>query len=151
MTDNDFSKPVVKEQKLIEFTLDGDTFYAYPSVGAGIMDDILDVNDFEGLTNLTPEDATTENVVALMKANHNYNVRLMSFLDQVLTEESAQLYASRLRMAGERSIDREQSQRVVRFLVEQYSKPHPTEPPASSSNGRGGTRRSSTAGRQAKG
>lgn len=146
----DASKPKVKEAQYIEFTVDNDTFYAFPNVGAALIEDMLDLTDFEGLVDLKPEEATQQDLLRLMKANHTYNVRLMNFLDQVLTPESAQLFASRLRMAGDQAIDKQQSQAVVRGLIEVYSKPHPTEPPLSSTNGQGGTTPNLTAIAQAK-
>lgn len=141
----DYSKPVTKEPKLIEITIDGDKFYAYPNVGAGLIDDLMDLTEFGDLLDITPENATMEDLRNLAKANHSYNVRLMNFLDTVLTEESALLYTQRLRMAGPKSIERWQSQGVIRGLMEEYSKPHPTEPLSSSTNGRGGTSSNSTA------
>lgn len=141
----DFSKPVIKEPTLIEFTLDGDVFHAYPNVGAGLIDDLMDLTEFGDLLDKDPDTATAEDLTKLAKAQHTYNVRLANFLDLVLSPESAELYASRLRLAGPKSIERWQSQGVIRFLIEEYSKPHPTGPPSSSTNGRGGSKRSSTA------
>lgn len=141
----DFSKPVTKEgEKFIEFTLDGDTFQAYPNAGHGLIDDLMDLSEFGDLVGIKPDEASIEDVRKLAEANHKYQVRLMGFLDAVLTPDSARLYAERLRMAGPRSIERWQSQKVIRALMEAYSKPHPMEPPSSSTNGRGGMKQSST-------
>lgn len=147
----DISKPKTKEPTYIEFTLDGDTFQASPNVGQSLIDDLMDLKDFEGLTDLDPEEATIQDTMRLMKANHDYNLRLVQFLDAVLTEDSAALYANRLRMTGERSIERWQSQGVVRHLIEEYSKPHPTVPPSPITNGHGGTGLSLTDGAPASG
>lgn len=140
----DFSKPVTKEETYIEFTMDGDTFKAYPHVGHGLIDDLMDLTEFGDLLGLKPENATADDLRKLADANHKYNVRLMTFLDMVLTPESAELFASRLRATGPKAIERWQSQALIRALMEEYSKPHPTEPLLSSTNGRGGTGSSST-------
>lgn len=141
----DLSAPKVREPQCIEFKIDDDVFQAYPRVGAGILDDVMDLSDFGELLSLNPEDATPEDTVALMKAQRDYNLRLMTFLDTVLLPDSAKLYAERLRSVTH-PIERNTSQSVIKYLVEEYSKPHPTEPLSLSTNGHSGINENSTVG-----
>lgn len=141
----DFSRPKTDTPSPpIEFSIDGDVFYAHPRVGGKIVDDAMDLREFGDLLNIDPAEATKEEALALGQAVSNYNMRLVAFLDKVLLPESAELYAARM-LSVDKPIDKPTSQDVVRFLIEEYSKPHPTQPLSPSTNGQGGTGASSTA------
>ena len=120
------------------FPIDDDEFRALPAVGGGLIDDLLNLDEFGDLLSLDAEKATQSDLAALMKAKQAYDLKLAGFLDQVLDDDSAHLFAARYR-AVERPIERHHAQQVIKFLVERYSKPHPTEPPSPSTPGHGGT------------
>lgn len=124
--------------KTVTFTIDNDEFRALPAVGGGLIDDLLNLDEFGDLLNLKPEEATVAQMRELLAAKKTYDLKLMGFLDLVLDEESALRWAARYRSVDQ-PITRAHAQTVIKYLVEQYSKPHPTEPPSPSTPGLGGT------------
>lgn len=137
--------------KEIHFTIDDDTFYCVASIGGGLIDDLLSLDEFGDLLKIEPEDATREDLQALAQAKREYDLKLANFLDTVMREESRLLFAERYRATGRgeiRPIGRSHAQAVIKHLVECYSKPHPTEPPSPSTNGHGGTNVTSMGGAQ---
>jgi hypothetical protein len=138
--------------KEIEFTIDDDTFHCVASIGGGLIDDLLSLDEFGDLLSIEPENATKEDLQALAVAKRKYDLKLANFLDMVMREDSRQLFADRYRASGQRGglrpIGRSHAQAVIKHLVECYSKPHPTEPPLPSTNGHGGTNVTSMGGVQ---
>lgn len=104
----DFSTPAVPP---IEFTDNGDTFYAVGECPGGTVTDLAllaDSDDTEG------------------EALKN----IMTFFDQVLLPESAELFADRLR-DPEHPIGLPKAMKIFKWLVEQYTDfPTEEQPPS---------------------
>lgn len=98
------------EFKWLEFEVDGDTFQAAPFAPGGALLDAAAIsvaqNKLERLT------------------------LIGKFLDGVLTEESAERFAKRMR-SGDEPIDLETAAQIVAKLMEHYGG-HPTVPPSPS-------------------
>lgn len=103
MPTRDFTR-VQTGREPVQFTIDGDTFHAVPLAPGGAMLDMAAVQD----------------------GTNSEKVRAISeFLDMVLTEESAVLFAARLR-DKKRPITLDQATEVVVWLVEEAYTDRPT-------------------------
>lgn len=131
----DFSSSASTE--VIKFRIDGDIFEAFADVGADI---IMDVT--KPVVIGQKENATQEELLEMAEKAHEFNLSCMHFLQEVLLPSSRDRFAERLRSATE-PITVRQALDVYRFLIQQYSN-RPTQPPASSSTGQGGTGTTST-------
>jgi hypothetical protein len=129
----------------LKFKLDGDVFEAVSSVPAALMSDMMDLSGQFGFTQLNAaeidvEDISPENIERLQgmaSQAQKQTARLLSFLDQVLLDDSALLFAERLR-STKKPITLADAFNVWRYLVEQYGG-RPTKQSVSSANGAGET------------
>lgn len=111
----DFSRTEAAES--IPFTLDGDTFYAIPEVPGGVIEDLAAVIDAK-------DDASKMRAIG-------------DFLDSVLDEPSAILFAARFR-SKEKPISFTQAMDIFEWLVEVYTNGiRPTQAPSASPTGPG--------------
>lgn len=116
----DFSR-VAREN--IPFTIDGDTFYAIPEVGGGVIEDLAAVVGAK-------DDASKMRAIG-------------DFLDQALEEPSAILFAERFR-SKENPISFTQALEIFNWLVEVYTNNvRPTQAPSNSHTGPGSEEASS--------
>ncbi len=114
----------------IQFKVDGDTFVAVGDPPAMAILDVSAVNKAEGMDKVRV---------------------VLEFLDQVLLDESAELFASRMRSKTE-PIGIDQATGIAVWLMEEkYAPDRPTEAPSPSQNGSGSTGPSSTDGAPAGG
>lgn len=118
----DFSTPAVPP---IKFTIDGDEFFAAGEAPGGTITDLAAVSAAEG------ENEAEQLQVA------------MSFFDQVLLPESAELFAERLR-DPRRPITLQKAMKIFTWLMGEYTD-FPTEEPVSSQAGSPTTAKSSGA------
>jgi hypothetical protein len=116
----DFTTPPVAP---LEFTIDGDTFYAAGECPGGTVTDLALSAD--------SENETDQLQVA------------MAFFDQVLLPESADLFAERLR-DPQKPISLQKAMRVFAWLVGKYTD-FPTQEQSPSPSGSTGTAKSSAA------
>lgn len=142
----DFS---VKRPRSIKFKIDGEVFEAVAAIGATVMNDVLDDQmDFDmalmqaqrfadGQSDKSEMDQTASKL-------KGHVGKIMTFLDEVLVEESRARFADRLR-SKTNPIDLTQVYQAYHYLVNRYSN-RPTVPSSSSTNGHETTGTSLTAG-----
>lgn len=112
----------------IKFTVDDDTFIAVSTPPAMAILDVSAVNKAEGMDKVQI---------------------VLTFLDSVLYDESAERFAARMR-SKENPIEIDQATGIAVWLMEEkYAPERPTEAPSPSQNGSGSTGQSSTDGAQA--
>jgi hypothetical protein len=131
-----------RSKDMIQFQIDEDIFNAVPSIGGVILREMLDQS--VELASVVAEGVNNSNAAVLGRQAKEYSYKVVSFLDQVLTEESSQRFAERLRSVTE-PIELNQVYAVYMWLLEQYSG-RPTMPSSLSSNGHDGTGTSLTVG-----
>jgi hypothetical protein len=146
----DFSSPKLKD---IQFRIDGDVFYAHPKIGALVLKDVLDMQNELALHGLRtaieqavaqgiqPDEDTIKEAARLTEL---HTAKIMNFLDLVLLDESARLFAERMHSATN-PIDLEQAFKVYTSLIQTYGG-RPTQPSSPSQNGDDGSGTKSTAG-----
>jgi hypothetical protein len=118
------------KQEDVQFEIDGDTFTAVGVAPAMAVLDISAVNEAVGGDKLKI---------------------VFTFLDQVLADESAALFAERL-SSKDRPITIEQATSIAVWLMEEvYAPERPTQAQSPSLNGSEGTGQSSTDGAQSEG
>lgn len=115
------------KQEDVQFEIDGDVFTAVGVAPAMAVLDVSAVGAAEGVEKLKI---------------------VFAFLDQVLTDESAELFAARI-SSKTRPIEVEQAAAIAVWLMEEvYAQERPTEAQSPSVNGSEGTGQSSTDGAQ---
>lgn len=142
----DFSAPLERAPEPIRFTVDDDTFEAYPQVGGGLLMDVISIEGLDQLTLPDDPDAelSTSELTKMSRIANTQSRKMLDFLDTALLPESAERFAQRMR-STENPISLQQVFQIGRWLLAQYGA-RPTEPPSSSDNGRGGSGGPSTAG-----
>jgi hypothetical protein len=147
---------VVKRPPSIKFKIDGELFEAVPAIGATVTNEVLDEEMDVRLAMVNLEKyvdeqgeviegaATDDELTDVARKIREHVGKMMTFLDEVLVEESRQRFAARLR-SKTNPIDLTQVRQAHQYLVERYAN-RPSMPSSVSTNGHGTTGPSSTAG-----
>lgn len=146
----DFTKP---KRESIMFKIDEDTFSAVAAIGAEVLRPVI----MGGISDIEPgllarivdgkvEDASREELVAMIDMAKKQTGRTMEFLDLVLEPESALRFAERMRSTVD-PITMEQATEVFQWLLGEYGN-RPTKPSNSSAASPEGNGTSSTVGAQ---
>ena len=150
MTDEeilDFSDPQEEPKRTnFKFRLDQDLFEVYGELPAGILIDNTDVSFLMEVEHLegdpTAWSAADQNKMA--DANRKLFLRYARFVDSVMTPESRERFAERMRDPVN-PITLRKLQRTYTGILKKYGEGRPTQPSSPSSNGHGGTEQNSTA------
>lgn len=109
------------KKKPIKFRIDEDVFECVPSVGGGLLHEMM--QDSVKLSDVSKKDDRTKAV----RLGQDYTHKVMSFLDEVLLPESQERFAQRLKSVQE-PIEYPQVFEVYTYLIQEYSKGRPTTP-----------------------
>jgi hypothetical protein len=155
----------LKSDKRVRIPLNGETYYARAYVPAEVTLAAVGANSDPAAmsalveaveANREGKDVSQEVLIEAAKAGNTATNRAVMFMQAALEPESAARWAQAMASSGPECITLAQVMAVYRDLIAAYSsqdggEPRPTTPRSSSSGGRGGRGRASTAGARRKG